>query len=166
MIAAATSGVNDETRVFEVDLGAQSELAVVLPIVLFNGTVERAALAAGAVGLFAAVLTFCGPTTELTGSARAQVATERPAMVDEPAGIPPAMLEATGGEAPGSIGEQAAAGADEVPAQASKMSETAATLLGTGMLRSDAASQGKGIANSSIQSYHGKARDVQNNVQM
>ena len=127
---------------------------------------QRAALAAGAVGLFAAVLTFCGPTTDLTGSARAQVATERPAMVDEPAGIPPAMLEATGGEAPGSIGEQAAAGADEVPAQASKMSETAATLLGTGMLRSDAASQGKGIANSSIQSYHGKARDVQNNVQM
>jgi hypothetical protein len=47
MIAAGTSGVDEEAKVFDDDLGAQSELAVVLPIVFFNGTIERAALADG-----------------------------------------------------------------------------------------------------------------------
>ena len=47
MIAEGTSGVNEEAKVFDDDLSAQTELAVVLPTVSFNGTIEPARLADG-----------------------------------------------------------------------------------------------------------------------
>ena len=47
MISAGTSGASDETRVFNEDLGAQTELAVVIPTVSFDGTAGRPNLGAG-----------------------------------------------------------------------------------------------------------------------